>query len=466
MNRTGAILTLGLALALGACGSLPDIDRGEQAMERGDWAEAERNLRPLAERGYLMAQVRLARAYRDQGDPESLELAAQWFRKAMRRDASYATDLAQVQMKRQQPETLAEAEDLLVEADLLGDSRALKLLIRLYRDNPQMDTQDQARQLLSKAALREDRDSKAAVIRWYREHGQSHAHREQLFQRCLDAKDWLPKCYIDLAEIYRAGAAWSELDQLLEEVVARHGDQWVSDEIVMRVASAMLDDESPADPQPSAAAKLLERVQAQSPEAKAELAELLLDYPELSAELAEPLEPVALLEQAAEAGSADAALELGRAYLRGRHGVTADPRRALKLFQQAAQTLPAAHYSLGRMYQRGQLGESHPELALQHLLLAARAGYARADLELAKLYSRAQGVRPEPVTAASFAHLAGLNGIAEGEQLKRQIQSHMSPQQQAEAQALAQREFAVRQSQFKESDQPADAEFAAMEDAS
>ena len=464
-----------IAAALAACAPLPDMQRGQQALASGDLLAAESDLRPLAERGYLLAQVRLAKAYREQGSPESLKQAAHWYRQAMRRDPAYAVDLARALAAGDEPEALVEAADLLRNADLMGDSEALKLLIRLYREHPELDTRGQTAALLARAAQRQDRDSQAAVIRWYRDFGSTHAHREELFQRCLEARDWVPKCYVDLAEIYRAGAAWPKLDGLLEELVQRHQQQWVDDEILARVARSLMDDEIPQAAQPAAATQLLARLQGRSAEAQAELAELLLDHPDLGAELEPPLDPLTLLEQAAEGGSADAALTLGRLVLHGRQGLVADPRRAQKLLQQAAQTLPAAHYSLGRMYQRGQLGESHPELALQHLLLAARAGYARADLELARLYSRAQGVRPDPVTAAAFAHLASLSGIGEASGLKQQLQARMNVDQQMQAEALAQREFSVRQAGASETlstqdpgsrSEPANAEFAAMEDAS
>lgn len=470
-TRAIAVVTVALA----ACAPLPDMQRGQQALAAGDLVAAESDLRPLAERGYLLAQVRLARAYRDQGSPESLKQAAHWYRQAMRRDPAYAVDLARALAASGEPQALAEASDLLRNADLMGDSEALKLLIRLYREYPQLDTRGQTAALLARAAQRQDRDSKAAVIRWYRDFGTTQAHREELFQRCLEARDWLPKCYVDLAQIYRAGAAWPKLDGLLEELVQRHQQRWVDDEILARIARTLMDDEIPQAAQPAAATKLLARLSGRSAEAQSQLAELLLDHPDLGDELDPPLDPMQLLEQAAEGGSADAALTLGRLVLRGRHGLIADPHRAQKLLQQAAQTLPAAHYSLGRMYQRGQLGESHPELALQHLLLAARAGYARADLELARLYSRSQGVRPDPVTAAAFAHLAGLSGIGEALSLKQQLQAQMNVDQQLRAEALAQREFSVRQHGAAPQtttqnpglrSEPANGEFAAMEDAS
>ena len=52
-----------IAAALAACAPLPDMQRGQQALAAGDLLAAESDLRPLAERGYLLAQVRLAKAY-------------------------------------------------------------------------------------------------------------------------------------------------------------------------------------------------------------------------------------------------------------------------------------------------------------------------------------------------------------------------------------------------------------------
>ncbi len=80
MKRILAALLL-LTLAAPAWGQ--DYEKGMQAYERGDYATALHDWRPLAERGYAMGQAILGVIYGNgQGVSQDYSEAVKWFRKA------------------------------------------------------------------------------------------------------------------------------------------------------------------------------------------------------------------------------------------------------------------------------------------------------------------------------------------------------------------------------------------------
>lgn len=83
MIRIPIIALLGLlAVAVGPAGA-QDIDKGNEAVRRGDYAVALAELQPLAERGNADAQYSLAGLYRDgRGVPRDDEQAAAWYLRA------------------------------------------------------------------------------------------------------------------------------------------------------------------------------------------------------------------------------------------------------------------------------------------------------------------------------------------------------------------------------------------------
>ena len=80
MKRILAALLL-LTLAAPAWGQ--DFEKGYQAYERGDYAAALREWRPLADQGRARAQFNLGAMYHDgRGVPQDFAEAAKWYRKA------------------------------------------------------------------------------------------------------------------------------------------------------------------------------------------------------------------------------------------------------------------------------------------------------------------------------------------------------------------------------------------------
>ena len=66
MKRSG--LALALAAALGGCTQLPDLQLAKHTQTGGDLATAEANFRPLAEQGFVEAQIGLADVLVQQGE--------------------------------------------------------------------------------------------------------------------------------------------------------------------------------------------------------------------------------------------------------------------------------------------------------------------------------------------------------------------------------------------------------------
>lgn len=85
---------LGVAIAVllsAASAGAQDYDAGWAAYERGDYAAALNEWRPLAEAGYPEAQFRLGMMYfRSEGVPQNKAEAARWFRLAADQGAALA----------------------------------------------------------------------------------------------------------------------------------------------------------------------------------------------------------------------------------------------------------------------------------------------------------------------------------------------------------------------------------------
>ena len=86
MKRTLKTLTLTIAILLGSMSVSysQDFDRGVEALNRGDYSEAFRQWKPLAEQGYAKAQYNLGVMYDNgQGVAQDDKTAVKWFRKVI-----------------------------------------------------------------------------------------------------------------------------------------------------------------------------------------------------------------------------------------------------------------------------------------------------------------------------------------------------------------------------------------------
>lgn len=426
------------AATLAHAQAMPDLQRGLKALETGDYAQAEADLVPLAEQGYLDARLALGKLYAAQPGQENLEKALHWYKLAIDRDKSVRVPLAQLLADRGGAGALGQSEQLLIAAYKDHDPRALRGLVRLYAQYPQMTDTQAAAVFAERAARSRDIDDRNAAIQWYRAHVTSPVHAEALMQLCREAKGRLPECYVDLARHYRATGDEKALDQLIADARRMAGKGTMQPETVERLARALTADDIAGPPRPQAAYGMLQKVAKTSLWAQARMGRLLMAQPELDADA----DPEKLLAEAAAKGSIEAKLDLGKLYLEDQLR-PAEPAKAQALFTEAA-ALPQAQFYLGRIAERGYLGSPDPQKALEHYLEAARRGYGRADLAIAHMYSVNRGVRVNLENAYAFATLAvnqQVNGSAEK---LEEVRKAMSRAQLAKGSRIAEQEFSAR----------------------
>jgi alginate biosynthesis protein AlgK len=437
--RSAPALALAIGLLAGPAQAawLPDLGRGIAAMEAGDYAEAERNLRPLAQRSIVDAQIRLARLYAQRRQGTDLKQAIHWYWTALPHDKSVRLPLVRAILEDGSANTQTIA--LLREADEDGDPQALRMRLRLYRDMPGLASPDEARALAERAAESGQIEDASAAISWYGAQPDSPETLEAAAQLCRRWAERIDDCYGVMARQLRAAEDSSALGELVDEVASGHEQGMVDVEAVTSVARTLTAIERAGAPHPAAAYRLLNLVQTRSPEAKTRMARLLMDDATLDTERT----PRELLEQALADGWTEAGLYLGRMHL-DLQSADADPARAVDLLEQASDELPAAHFYLGRIYDDGYLGKADKQLALQEYLLAARGGYLKADLALAYLYWDNRGARVDPVNAYCFARIAMHTGVPGAAELVTTMRSRIEPALLERGQRKAEQEYEAR----------------------
>jgi uncharacterized protein len=93
MRRMTGLIALGLALGMTAAPALAGTKEGVEAWQRGDYAAAVKEWRPLAISGDADAQFNLAQAYKlGRGVPVDLKQAEDWYRKAALKGHRQAED--------------------------------------------------------------------------------------------------------------------------------------------------------------------------------------------------------------------------------------------------------------------------------------------------------------------------------------------------------------------------------------
>lgn len=130
-----------------------------------------------------------------------------------------------------------------------------------------------------------------------------------------------------------------------------------------------------------------------------------------SADEAEAAQGREALENAAKLGSPDAALTLGYYYLKGTHGFTEDPKKALALFEKAAK---AGHrdgqYNAGLAYMRGIGTPINMTKAYSWFLKAAYQDDVGAQYNTAVMLLNGDGVVSDPLAAYAWFTLAAEKG--------------------------------------------------------
>lgn len=490
----------GAGVIVNGAHGLPDLDRGRQAADQGRTEDAERDLLPLAERGYPEAQYALAKLYGRLGTAGDDRKAIRWYRAVLRRMPEVAVPLARLLLHDPTPAARIEAEKLFSEAwSQRGEVDALAELIKLYTDDPTLDRTNRLPGYAAKAERLDRAETNLALIRWYRATPELKDHPARLLGLCRKALDLDARCYVDLAAAARSHGDHAAVKTLAAAVASQLGAGRIAPEIAESFARTLVaniagtldnspepatsdlpeDDNPPAAPIPvsvpggscaqppvgvgarAAAAKAAAKAPAAAGNSEPELAAaivrqllagpiraqvlgagVVIRYPWLLPDF--ELEPVLL--EGRKQGIAEASLYLGELYLAGERSAR-NPVAAQAALEAAANnpdTRVAAEFYLGRLYQSGYLDEVDAARARDYLLEAARAGYLSADAALARLYSAGRGVCANHRYAYVFARIGAQAGAPSIRILLGELQQAMTPGEIRDAETLLRAELAAR----------------------
>ena len=429
------------ALAATSAWALPDLARGRAAADRGDVAAAEADLVPLAERGYLEAQTRLARLYGSQDTPDSTAKSVEWARLAAEQDPAMRAVLARGLMRMGPAADPAEIDQLLQELIAENDTAARPLQLRLYRELPQLADRQKVAVLAQTVAASPIVEERAEAIAWYRANREAEpGYEKALVSMCEKDRKQVEECYADLSRYFRKTNDSEGQKRLRKELVERFEAKKVSDATIERVARNLSADDQAGKGDVPAAYALFMKIKDPSPTVTARKARLLIQQPALDPSA----KPEEMLKDAYAKGSLEAALQLGRMYM-DEVNPSADATEAARLLNEALPAFPSAHVWIGRLYERGYYGLPDPKKALEHYLAAARVGNPNADYALARMYTVNRGVKVDPILAYSFASIAESSGHTGAAEITAQLRSTMTSQQLARAQQIAHAETAARQ---------------------
>ena len=145
---------------------------------------------------------------------------------------------------------------------------------------------------------------------------------------------------------------------------------------------------------------------------------------------------------AADQGDANAQVILASIYINGASSLNGDIipdyKEGLRWLRLAADQKNAeAQYELGAMYQWGEhVIQNYIEAAKWYRLSAAH-GDGAAQFNLATMYAEGMGVGRDYVRAHMWFNIVAAHGVAEAAERRNTIEQRMTPQQVAEAQAMA-----------------------------
>ena len=106
MKRILPVLCLTIAVFLGSVGVCwgADLQKGFDAAQRGDYATALREWKPLAEQGNARAQYNLGYMYdKGQGVPQNYKTAVKWYRLAAEQGNARAQNNLEILQKKMKP---------------------------------------------------------------------------------------------------------------------------------------------------------------------------------------------------------------------------------------------------------------------------------------------------------------------------------------------------------------------------
>jgi TPR repeat protein len=127
----------------------------------------------------------------------------------------------------------------------------------------------------------------------------------------------------------------------------------------------------------------------------------------------DPAGRLAYFQEGAEAGDANAELQLGILYAKG-EGVEQDYAKAAKWFRAAGnQGVARAQYDLGVLYERGRGVPLDLTEAANWYLKGAQGGHPLAQYNLAVCYIKGQGIRQDAAEGALWYRRAAAQGVVQ-----------------------------------------------------
>lgn len=223
-------------------GGMPDLARGKLAAQAGHNAEAESNFLPLAKRGYVEAQLALARLYARMGTEQSTTQAIRWFRTAAEKEPLQAeVPLARLLLQQDGAAQLDESQRLFTHAwDERQDPEALAGLIELYSQNPSYDTAKRMPALVAAAEKLDLPITNGALISWYRNTRDVPGHNDRLLAMCKTSLNLAPTCYVDLVRDMRARNDRQGMQQMVSSALSQYGQGLVPIDTVSSLARALV----------------------------------------------------------------------------------------------------------------------------------------------------------------------------------------------------------------------------------
>jgi tetratricopeptide (TPR) repeat protein len=246
------------AVVKGANG-LPDLQRGKMAAAAGRVDDAERDLAPLAERGYVDAELALGRLYSHQQTKDANEKAIRWLRMAAETMPDAEVPLARALVRAGSAKNIVEAEQLFEKGwSERQDPEALGGWLELYAAYPAYDRQHRAAGLAAQAEKLDQAPTTTAVIRWYRSTQDDKDHVARLLTLCRKSLDLVPECYVDLVRDARTRNDKDTMTKLTHAAMSQFGQDRVPFNVAAGIARSLVS--TPNDDEPEAAPVLVSDV--------------------------------------------------------------------------------------------------------------------------------------------------------------------------------------------------------------
>ena len=415
-----------------------DIEKGVAAYERGDYATALRELKPLAEQGIARAQSYLGVMYiGGRGVQQNWKMAVRWTRlSAEQGNASAQISLGTMYyLGDGLPKDYRKAAQWYRLAAEQGDATAQTQLGEMYHRGDGVPRDDkEAVKWYRLAAEQGDPEGQYNLARmYYRGGGVSKDYKKSMKWHRLAAKQKYSKSYISLGSIYELGKGvtqnykeaikWYKLAAEQGHLKAYQyiGDMYFEGKLVPRDYKEGIKWYKTGAKQGSLA------LQNRLGHIYSLGEEISPDY----------IQAIKWYQLAAEQGDTFAQTFLGNIYYDG-EGIPPDYKTAAKWFGLAAsQGFSEAQNTLGTMYSKGQGGPHDDKAAVRFFRLAAEQGHADAQSNLGVMYMLGRGVTQDVVYGHVWANIGASNGSVKGEKLRDLAEQKMTRAQIAEAQILA-----------------------------